>query len=201
MQAVAADITTPEGQDEVIATAGEVVIVVTNAGGPPVGDWRDWDRTAILAALDASLLAPIALMRALVPGMCDRRWGRVFNITSVSVRAPIPGLGLSSTARAGLTGYVADMARAVAPFGDCINNLLPGSHDTARTAALVAAETAARGLVPEEVRAEEIGAIPTGRFGTEDEFGAACAFLWSAQAGFIVGQNLLIDGGATRLVI
>lgn len=192
---VACDVTTPEGQQALIAAAGAADILVTNAGGPPPGDWRDWSREDFIRALDANMLAAVALMQGLVPGMMARGWGRVVNITSQSVRAPIPVLGLSNTARTGLTGFVAGMARQVAGQGVCVNNLLPGLHDTDRAAGLDAGAAQAQGITPDAARAQRQATIPAGRYGTIAEFGAACAFLCSQQAGFIVGQNLLLDGG------
>lgn len=192
---VACDVTTPEGQQALIAAAGAADILVTNAGGPPPGDWRDWSRDDFIRALDANMLAAVALMQGLVPGMMARGWGRVVNITSQSVRAPIPVLGLSNTARTGLTGFVAGMARQVAGQGVCVNNLLPGLHDTDRAAGLDAGAAQAQGITPDAARAQRQATIPAGRYGTIAEFGAACAFLCSQQAGFIVGQNLLLDGG------
>ncbi len=198
---VAADITQEEGRAEVLRAAGQVDILVTNAGGPPPGIWSDWDRDDFIAALDANMLTPIALMKALLPGMMDRGWGRVVNITSQSVKAPIPALGLSNSARAGLTGYVAGTARQVAGKGVTINNLLPGIHDTARAAALDAGVMKARGISAEEARAQRSAGIPAGRYGTAEEFGAACAFLCSRHAGFIVGQNILLDGGGVNATL
>ncbi len=193
---VAADITTETGRAQVLAAAGPVDILVTNAGGPPPGMWSDWDREDFIRALDANMLTPIALMKALLPGMIAQGWGRVVNITSASVRAPIGVLGLSNAARSGLTGYVAGTARQVAPHGVTINNLLPGLHDTDRAAALDGAVVAAQGITLDQARAQRMAGIPAGRYGTAAEFGAACAFLASQHAGFIVGQNLLLDGGA-----
>ncbi len=198
---VAADITTADGQAEVLAAAGDIDILVNNAGGPPPGLWSDWDRDDFIAALDANMLAPIALMKALLPGMMDRGWGRVVNITSQSVKAPIPVLGLSNSARAGLTGYVAGTSRQVAGKGVTINNLLPGIHATDRADALDGGVVKARGITIEEARAERSATIPAGRYGTRAEFGAACAFLCSQHAGFIVGQNILLDGGATNMTL
>ena len=185
---VAADATTAAGQAMVLAAAGDVDILVTNAGGPPAGSWETWTREDYLRAIDANMLTPIALMTALMPGMIARRWGRVVNITSQSVKAPIASLGLSNTARAGLTGFVGGTARQVAPHGVTINNLLPGIHDTDRAAALDKGSA--------EVRAAREASIPARRYGTAAEFGAMCAFLCSVHAGFIVGQNILLDGGA-----
>lgn len=198
---VAADISTVDGQALVIKAAQDVDILVNNAGGPPPGMWHDWDRDDFIAALDANMLAPIALIKALVPAMMERGWGRVVNITSQSVRAPIPVLGLSNAARTGLTGYVAGTARQVAGSGVTINNLLPGIHATDRADALDAGVVKAEGITLDEARAARAATIPAGRYGTRAEFGAACAFLCSAHAGFIVGQNLLLDGGATNLTM
>ncbi|AXI46105.1 short-chain dehydrogenase [Sulfitobacter sp. SK012] len=198
---VAADIATPEGQKRVIEAAEGVDILVNNAGGPPPGMWSDWDRDDFIAALDANMLAPIALIKALVPSMMDRGWGRVVNITSQSVRAPIGVLGLSNAARTGLTGYVAGTSRQVAGKGVTINNLLPGIHATDRADALDGAVVAANGISLDEARAARAATIPAGRYGTRSEFGAACAFLCSTHAGFIVGQNLLMDGGATNITM
>ncbi|MEL7132252.1 MAG: SDR family oxidoreductase [Pseudomonadota bacterium] len=198
---VAADVTTAEGQGALIEAAGDADILVNNAGGPPPGLWQDWDREDFIKALDANMLAPIALIKALVPGMMDRRWGRVVNITSQSVKAPIPVLGLSNSARAGLTGYVAGTSRQVANKGVTINNLLPGIHATDRADALDGGVVKAKGITLDEARAERAATIPAGRYGTREEFGAACAFLCSQHAGFIVGQNLLLDGGATVATI
>ena len=194
--AVAGDITSAEGRGAVLAAAPDADILVTNAGGPPPGIWSDWDRDDFIAALDANLLTPIALMQALLPGMCARRWGRVVNITSGSVKAPIPQLGLSNTARAGLTGFVGGTSRQVAPMGVTINNLLPGIHATDRADGLDGAVMKADGISLEEARARRYATIPARRYGTREEFGATCAFLCSQYAGFIVGQNILADGGA-----
>jgi 3-oxoacyl-[acyl-carrier protein] reductase len=196
-----ADITAEAGRAKVLAQAGEVDILVTNAGGPPPGIWSDWERDDFIRALDANMLTPIALMKALLPGMIGRGWGRVVNITSQSVKAPIASLGLSNAARTGLTGYVAGTSRQVAPFGVTINNLLPGSHATDRAMALDSGVARAEGISTEEVRARRSATIPARRYGTAEEFGAACAFLCSVHAGFIVGQNILLDGGATNATI
>ena len=198
---VAADITTDAGRAQVLDAAGAVDILVNNAGGPPPGMWYDWEREDFIAALDANMLTPIALIKALVPGMMERGWGRVVNITSQSVKAPIGVLGLSNSARAGLTGYVAGTSRQVAGKGVTINNLLPGIHATDRADALDGGVVKAKGITLEQARADRAATIPAGRYGTREEFGAACAFLCSAHAGFIVGQNLLLDGGATNMTI
>lgn len=198
---VAADNTTPEGRAAVLAAAGEVDILVTNAGGPPPGLWSDWSREDFIRALDANMLAPVALMQALLPGMMARGWGRVVNITSGSVKAPNPQLGLSNAARAGLTGFVAGTARQVAGQGVTINNLLPGIHATDRAVALDGALARREGIDPAEAGRRRAATIPVGRYGTAAEFGATCAFLCSVHAGFIVGQNILLDGGAIHATL
>ncbi len=195
---VAADVTTEEGRAKVLAAAGDVDILVTNAGGPPPGMWSDWERDDFIAALDANMLTPIALMKALMPQMMEKGWGRVVNITSQSVKAPIPVLGLSNSARAGLTGYVAGTARQVAGSGVTINNLQPGIHATDRAVSLDGGVAAQQGITPEEAKEQRAKTIPAGRYGTAEEFGATCAFLCSQHAGFIVGQNILLDGGAVN---
>lgn len=195
---IAADITTEVGRAAVLKAAGDVDILVTNAGGPPPGMWSDWGRSDFIAALDANMLTPIALMTEILPSMMERGWGRVVNITSQSVKAPIGVLGLSNAARTGLTGYVAGTSRQVAGSGVNINNLLPGIHATDRAASLDGGVVKAKGISIEEARAERCETIPAGRYGTRAEFGATCAFLCSQQAGFIVGQNILLDGGSTN---
>ncbi len=193
---IVADVSSEEGQATLLEAAEGVDILVNNAGGPPPGLWSDWSRDDFIAALDANMLAPIALMKGLLPGMMDRGWGRVVNITSVSVKAPIPQLGLSNSARAGLTGYVAGTARQVAPMGVTINNLLPGIHATDRADSLDSAVSAAQGIDMATAREQRYATIPARRYGSAAEFGATCAFLCSQNAGFIVGQNILLDGGA-----
>lgn len=197
---VAADITTEAGREAVFTVPGgpgrDFDIVVTNAGGPPPGDFRDWDRDAWIAALDANMLTPIALIRATVDAMAARGFGRIVNITSSAVKAPIDILGLSNGARSGLTGFVAGAARsAVAGRGVTINNLLPGKFDTDRLAATFAGAAARSGKTLQDVRDAQRASIPAGRFGEASEFGAICAFLCSVHAGYITGQNMLIDGG------
>lgn len=199
--AVAADIVSEAGRAQVLQAAGDVDILVTNAGGPPPGLWSDWEREDFIKALDANMLTPIALMKALLPAMMDKGWGRVVNITSQSVKAPIAQLGLSNSARTGLTGYVAGTARQVAGQGVTINNLLPGIHATDRAEALDGGVVAREGITLDEARARRCATIPAGRYGTADEFGQACAFLCSQHAGFIIGQNLLLDGGATNATL
>ncbi|RYH03252.1 SDR family oxidoreductase [Salipiger sp. IMCC34102] len=198
---VAADVSTEEGRSALLEKAQGVDILVNNAGGPPPGMWSDWDREDFIKALDSNMLAPIALMKALLPGMIDRGWGRVVNITSQSVKAPIPQLGLSNSARAGLTGYVAGTARQVAEHGVTINNLLPGIHATDRAVSLDTGVAQNEGISMEEAKAKREATIPARRYGTPEEFGAMCAFLCSDRAGFIVGQNILLDGGATNATL
>ncbi|WP_270729719.1 SDR family oxidoreductase [Shimia sp. Alg240-R146] len=195
---VAQDVSTPEGQAALIKAAQGVDILVNNAGGPPPGMWTDWDRDDFIAALDANMLTPITLIKALVPAMMDRGWGRVVNITSQSVKAPIAVLGLSNSARAGLTGYVAGTSRQVAGSGVTINNLLPGIHATDRAVSLDTAVSSQQGISMDEAKANRCASIPAGRYGTAEEFGATCAFLCSQHAGFIVGQNVLLDGGGVN---
>ncbi|MGR3814709.1 MAG: SDR family oxidoreductase [Cognatishimia activa] len=195
---VATDVTTPEGQAEVLEAAGNVDILVTNAGGPPPGLWSDWEREDFIKALDANMLTPIALMKALLPGMMKKGWGRVVNITSQSVKAPIPVLGLSNSARAGLTGYVAGTSRQVAPHGVTINNLQPGIHATDRAESLDTSVSQAEGISMDDAKARREATIPARRYGTSMEFGRTCAFMCSQHAGFMVGQNILLDGGATN---
>ncbi|HVN35814.1 MAG TPA: SDR family oxidoreductase [Casimicrobiaceae bacterium] len=192
---VVADITTAEGREAALAACREPDIVINNAGGPPPGDFRDWDRAAWLRAIDANMLTPIELIKATIDAMITRKFGRVVNITSSAVKAPIDVLGLSNGARSGLTGFVAGLARKVAAHNVTINNLLPGSFETDRMRATIEARANAQGRTFEEALESARGATPARRFGTIEEFGATCAFLCSAHAGYIVGQNILIDGG------
>jgi len=193
---VPGDITTEAGQAAALAACPEPDILVNNAGGPPPGDFREWSRDDWLRALDANMLTPIALIRATVDGMAGRGFGRIVNITSASVKSPIPTLGLSNGARTGLTGFVAGLARQVARQGVTINNLLPGPFLTARLRGTSEAAARKAGRTVEEEIAARGAQNPTGRVGDPREFGAACAFLCGVQAGYIVGQNLLLDGGA-----
>ena len=198
---VAADVATPEGQAALVEAAGELDILVNNAGGPPPGHWSDWNREDFIKALDANMLAPIALMQAFLPGMIDRGWGRVVNITSGSVKSPVLPLGLSNSARAGLTGFVAGTSRQVAEHGVAINNLLPGIHATDRADSLDAGVSKAQDISMDEARAQREATIPARRYGTPQEFGAMCAFLCSDHAGFMIGQNIVLDGGANNATI
>ncbi len=194
--AVCADITTPEGRQQALAACPDPDILVTNTGGPPPGDFRDWQRDDWIKALDANMLTPIELIKATVDGMIARRFGRVVNITSGAVKAPIDVLGLSNGARAGLTGFVAGLARKTVAHNVTINNLLPGLFDTDRIRNVVGAQAKTQGIDYDAALAARIKTIPAGRIGDPAEFGAACAFLCSVQAGYITGQNWLLDGGA-----
>ncbi|CAG0974350.1 3-oxoacyl-[acyl-carrier protein] reductase [Rhodocyclaceae bacterium] len=193
---VVADIATAEGRAAALAACPRPDILVNNAGGPPPGDFRDWSRDDWLKALDANMLTPIELIKATVDGMIERRFGRIVNITSAAVKAPIDVLGLSNGARSGLTGFVAGLARRTVAHNVTINNLLPGFFDTDRIRAVVGGQAKTKGISYEEALAERVAAIPAGRIGDPAEFGAACAWLCSAQAGYISGQNWLLDGGA-----
>ncbi len=194
---VPADITTTEGRAAVFAKRQQFDIVVTNAGGPPPGDFRHWDRDAWLRAIDANMLTPIELIKATVDAMAERGFGRIVNITSSSVKSPIDTLGLSNGARSGLTGFVAGVARSgLAGRGVTINNLLPGAFDTDRLRANFQGAATRSGQPLDVVMDARRKAIPALRFGQSEEFGAICAFLCSQQAGYINGQNVLADGGA-----
>lgn len=194
--AVAADVSDPEGRAALVAALPHVDILINNNGGPPPRDFRAVDHDAMIAGLEANMIAPVQLIRAVIDGMIERRFGRIVNITSGSVKAPLAGLDLSSGARAGLTGFVAGVARSVAHANVTINNLLPGAFDTDRIAALFDHQARAAGRDPAELRRQREAGIPAKRLGDPAEFGAACAFLCSAQAGYITGQSLLMDGGA-----
>lgn len=197
VQSVAADITTVEGRAAVFAIRKEFDIVVTNAGGPPTGDFRDWDRDAWIKAVDANMLTPIELIKATVDGMAARGFGRIINITSSAVKAPIDILGLSNGARSGLTGFVAGASRSkIAASGVTINNLLPGAFDTDRLKATFSGAVQKTGQSLDVVMDARRKGIPAQRFGTPGEFGAICAFLCSVHASYITGQNVLADGGA-----
>jgi len=194
--AVESDVTTEDGRRRLLDACPCPDILVNNAGGPPAGDFRKFDRDDWIKAIDANMLAPIELIKATIDGMIGRRFGRVVNITSHAVKAPIGFLGLSNGARAGLTGFVAGLSRSVAEHNVTINNLLPGTFDTDRLKANLEALAKGSGREIGAVTEEILAANPTRRFGRPEEFGAACAFLCSAQASYITGQNLLIDGGA-----
>ena len=194
--AVPGDMSTSEGRAALLGAFEEVDILVNNNGGPPPRDFRKVDHDGLLAGLEANMIAPIQMIQAVIDGMVERGFGRIVNITSGSVKMPMAGLDLSSGARAGLTGFVAGVARQVVHANVTINNLLPGAFDTDRIASFVAAQATQTGRDPAGIRAERERGIPAKRLGSPPEFGAACAFLCSAQAGYITGQSLLIDGGA-----
>jgi 3-oxoacyl-[acyl-carrier protein] reductase len=194
--AVAGDITTEQGRADALAACPAPDILINNAGGPPAGDFREWERDDWIKALDANMLTPIFLIRAVVDGMIARKFGRIVNITSGSVKAPIPTLGMSNGARAGLTGFVAGLARQVARHNVTINGLLPGPFLTDRLRTNAAGAAKASGKTVDQVLAERAASTPAGRNGDPAEFGDACVFLCAASSGFIVGQNLLLDGGA-----
>jgi 3-oxoacyl-[acyl-carrier protein] reductase len=194
--AVAEDITTPKGREAALSACPQPDILVNNAGGPPPGDFHDWSREDWIKALAANMLTPIELIKATVDGMMDRGFGRIVNITSSAVKAPIDILGLSNGARSGLTGFVAGIARKTVRKNVTINNLLPGSFDTDRLRSNLRTVANASKRSIEEVAEERKRSNPAGRFGDPHEFGEACAYLCSVQAGYITAQNLLIDGGA-----
>jgi len=194
--AVACDITSEAGRAEALAACPQVDILVNNAGGPPPGDFRNFTRDDWIRAIDANMLTPIELIKSTVDGMIERRFGRIVNITSSSVKAPIEVLGLSNGARSGLTGFVAGIARKTVAHNVTINNLLPGMFDTDRIRATLSAFAKAQNVTPEEAVQRRLTTIPAGRMGNPEEFGQACAYLCSAQASYVTGQNFLIDGGA-----
>jgi len=198
IQSVAADVTSPEGRNSIFAAAGaDFDILVTNAGGPPPGDFREWDIAIWQKALEANMLAPIELIKKLADGMAERGFGRIVNITSIAVKAPLAQLGLSNGARAGLTGFVAGLARSdLAARGVTINNLLPGFFATDRLLSTFNAEATKRGIEADDVSKAREQAIPMRRFGSAVEFGQVCAFVCSVQAAYLTGQNILLDGGA-----
>ena len=197
VRAVAGDITTAAGRAAALAACPQVDILINNAGGPPPGDFREWDRDAWIRALDANMLTPIELMRATVDGMASRGYGRVVNITSSAVKAPIGVLGLSNGARSGLTGFVAGLARSpLAARNVTINGLLPGAFDTDRLRATLRAGAKAAGQDEDAASDARRRTIPAQRFGTAEEFGAVCAFVCSQHAGYLTGQNILLDGGS-----
>jgi 3-oxoacyl-[acyl-carrier protein] reductase len=198
VRTVAGDISTPAVREQVLAACPQVDILVNNAGGPPPGDFRDWQREDWLKALDANMLTPIELIKACVDGMAERGFGRIVNITSGAVKAPIDVLGLSNGARSGLTGFIAGLARQSRLAGKnvTINNLLPGPFETERLHKTLSAAAEANSTTVESISEQRRQHVPAQRFGQPDEFGAYCAFICSAHAGFLTGQNLLLDGGS-----
>ena len=193
--AIVADVGTSEGQKALLAACPEPDILVNNNGGPPFRDFRELDRQKMLDGVVANMVVPIELLQKVIDPMMKRGFGRVVNITSGSVKMPLAGLDLSSGARAGLTGFLAGVARSVAGSGVTINNILPGSFDTDRLRSNMEANAKKRNITVEQARAERVATVPAKRLGEPAEFGAACAFLCSVHAGYITGQNLLIDGG------
>jgi len=193
---VAVDITSEAGRAEALAACPQVDILVNNAGGPPPGDFRNFTRDDWIRAVDANMLTPIELIKATVDGMIERKFGRIVNITSSAVKAPIDILGLSNGARSGLTGFVAGISRKTVVHNVTINNLLPGMFDTDRLKGTIEAAAKQQGISVEESRKRRVAMVPAGRLGTSEEFGQACAYLCSAQASYVTGQNFLIDGGA-----
>ena len=195
---IVGDITTPAGREAVLKACPEPDILINNAGGPPPGDFRNWTRDDWIKAIDANMLTPIELMRSVVDAMAERGFGRIVNITSGAVKAPIDVLGLSNGARTGLTGFVAGLSRKTVINNVTINGLLPGPFDTDRLRGTAKPEAEKRGISADQVLSERANLNPAGRFGRPDEFGYACAFLCGDKAGFITGQNILLDGGAFR---
>ena len=196
VEAIAGDITTPEGRAAALKACPSPDILVNNAGGPPPGDFRNWSREDWVKALDANMLTPIELIKATLDAMIARKFGRIVNITSGAVKNPIPELGLSNGARTGLTGFVAGLSRQSVRHNVTINALLPGPFDTDRLRSNLEFNAKKLGKTPAELAQARMQANPAGRFGSIEEFGDACAYLCSAQAGYITGQNFLLDGGA-----
>jgi len=196
VQTAPGDITTPEGRQAALKLLPDPDILINNAGGPPPGDFREFTEKMWHDALNANMLTPIALIQAVLDPMIAKNFGRIVNITSASVKSPIPTIGLSNGARAGLTGFVAGLARQVAKHNVTINNLLPGPFNTDRLRTTEQKSATAAGISIEDAIAKRGKTLPAGRVGDPEEFGAACAFLCAASSGFIVGQNLLLDGGA-----
>jgi len=193
--AIVCDITTSHGQAAVLEACSEPDILINNAGGPPPGDFRDWGRDDWISAIDANMLTPIFLIKAVVDDMMERKFGRIVNITSGAVKAPIETLGLSNGARAGLTGFIAGISRKTIAANVTINNLLPGSFDTERMHSNIEVSADKLGVDVTDMTREKAARNPSGRFGKPEEFGEYCVFLCSQQAGYVTGQNLLIDGG------
>jgi 3-oxoacyl-[acyl-carrier protein] reductase len=193
--AVAADVSTPEGQTALLAACPRPDILINNNAGPPLRDFRVLTRAQMIEGVTANMIVAIELIQKVIDPMMARNFGRIVNITSGSVKAPIPGLDLSSGARAGLTAFLAGVARTVADKNVTINNILPGAFDTDRLRGTLSKTAEAKGKSIAQIASDRIATIPARRFGDPAEFGAAAAFLCSAQAGYITGQNLLIDGG------
>lgn len=195
VEAVVGDVTRPEGQQRILKACPHPDILVNNAEGPPTGNFREWSRETWLDAVESNMVAPILLIKSVLDKMIERQWGRIINITSSAVKAPLPLLGLSNGARSGLTGFIAGLAREVAVDGVTINNLLPGRIETNRLRSYVGKVAADKNISLAEAAHQLAAANPMKRFGRPEEFGAFCAFLASKQASYITGQNILIDGG------
>lgn len=198
---VAADVGTAAGRAAILAAAGDVDILVNNNAGPPFKDWREIDHAAMVAGVEANMITPIELIKAVIDGMTARGFGRIINITSSSVKAPISGLDLSSGARAGLTAFLAGVARTVAAKNVTINQIMPGAFDTDRLQSGFERTAKITGKTLQETAAARAAGIPARRFGSIEEFGALCAFLCSAHAGYITGQSILIDGGMVNTTL
>ena len=196
VKTVVGDITTPAGREAALKACPKPDILINNAGGPPPGDFRNWTRDDWIKALDANMLTPIELIKATVDGMIAAKFGRIINITSGAVKAPIDVLGLSNGARSGLTGFIAGLSRKTVKHNVTINNLLPGPFNTDRLQGVAAGQAKATGTPVDEILKKRAAENPSGRFGEPDEFGQACAFLCGARSGYITGQNILLDGGA-----
>ena len=195
IECIAADITTEEGRNAVLEKAGSVDILVNNAGGPPKGHFKDWKRDDWIRAIDQNMLSSVEMIKAVIDSMVMNKFGRIVNITSASVKSPIPELGLSNGARSGLTGFVAGIAREYAKYNVTINNLLPGQFNTARIENLIESRSKEEGITPQKLRAALEQENPSRRLGEIVEFGFACAWICSAHSGYLVGQNILLDGG------
>ncbi|MEE2678359.1 MAG: SDR family oxidoreductase [Myxococcota bacterium] len=193
---VAADLDSAEAREALVAACPDADILVNNNAGPPPGRFEDWEHEQWLAGLESNLLAPTMLIRALLPGMQERRFGRIVNITSAMVKTPLAPMALSTTARSGLTALCKAISRQAAPFNVTLNNLLPERFDTQRQVDMAKAASRLLKISYEEARAQQVASIAAGRLGQPSEFGDACAFLCSAQAGYISGQNLQLDGGS-----
>lgn len=189
------DIATEEGRATALAACPAPDILVNNAGGPPAGDFREWGYGEWAAACNANMITPILLIRAVIDPMIERRFGRILNVTSYAVKKPLPGLGLSNGARAGLTGFIAGLARETVKHNVTINNVLPGPFDTGRLRSNVAAMAERKNIPFEEEMQSRYDGNPSGRIGDPAEFGAMCAFLASVHAGYVTGQNIVVDGG------
>jgi 3-oxoacyl-[acyl-carrier protein] reductase len=195
IEAVVADVTTEDGRATLLAACPQADILVNNAGGPPPGDFRNWSRDEWIKAIDANMLSAIMLIKSTIDKMIERRFGRIVNITSHMVKQPVGLLGLSNGARAGLTGFSGGLARDVARYNVTVNNMLPGQFDTDRLQSNHQKFAAARNVPLQQFQDEARELVPAKRFGTPAEFGALCAFLCSTHAGYITGQNILLDGG------